>query len=900
MSLFFRLGIFLSLLLLIPTPSQSAVSSIDLGSEWIKVAVVNLKPGQSPISVAINEMSKRKSPALVAFQSGNRLIGEEAAGIVARYPDKVYSFIRDMIGKPYNKIQDFLGKMYLPYNIVEDSRGTATIRFDDGTVFSLEELEAMTLSYAIKLAEFHSKVPVKDAVIAVPPYFGQAERRGLLTAAQLAGVNVLALINEHSGAALQYGIDKDFSNGSRHVVFYDMGSSSTYAALVYFSAYNAKEYGKTVSVNQFQVKDVSWDPALGGQNMEMRLVEYFADEFNKQVGNGVDVRKFPKAMAKLKKQVKRTKEILSANTAAPISVESLYDDRDFRSAITREKFEELCEDLWERSLIPVKEVLKNSGLKVDEIYAVELIGGATRVPKLQAKLQEFLGRKDLDRHLDADEAIVLGAALHAANLSDGIKLNRKLGMVDGSSYGLVVELDGPGLLKDESTRQLIVPRMKKLPSKMFRSIIHDKDFDVSLSYEDEDLLPPGVSSPRFAQYAVSGLADASAKYSSRNLSSPIKANLHFSLSRSGILSLDRADAVIEITEWIEVPKVNVTLENSSAASPNISVETSPHNASEDSNENLHADGGIDNTSNATENQSDKDLGTEKKLKKRTFRVPLKVVEKTVGPGMPLSKELIAEAKRKLEALDKKDADRRRTAELKNNLEGYIYTTKEKLESSEELEKISTTQERQSFIEKLDEVQEWLYTDGEDATAAEFQERLDLLKSIGDPIFFRLNELTARPAAMEDARKYLGQLKQIVQDWETKKPWLLKDKIDEVLSDGDKVKNWLEEKEAEQKKTSGFSTPAFTSDEVYEKIFKFQEKVASINRIPKPKPKIEKPTKNETTNNGASSKEKANASDSSSETPSSQDDQSTAGDSDGKPNEEAEAEAEAEADVHDEL
>ena len=253
MNPFFRLGIFLSLLLLIPTPAQSAVSSIDLGSEWVKVAVVNLKPGQSPISVAINEMSKRKSPALVAFQSGNRLIGEEAAGIVARYPDKVFSFIRDMIGKPYNKIQDFLAKMYLPYSIVEDYRGTAAIRVDDGTVYSLEELEAMILSYAIKLAEFHSKVPVKDAVIAVPPYLGQAERRGLLTAAQLAGVNVLALINEHSGVALQYGIDKDFSNGSRHVVFYDMGSSSTYAALVYFSAYNAKEYGKTVSVNQFQV-----------------------------------------------------------------------------------------------------------------------------------------------------------------------------------------------------------------------------------------------------------------------------------------------------------------------------------------------------------------------------------------------------------------------------------------------------------------------------------------------------------------------------------------------------------------------------------------------------------------------------------------------------------------------
>ncbi|KAI4995002.1 hypothetical protein ZWY2020_034905 [Hordeum vulgare] len=152
-----------------------------------------------------------------------------------------------------------------------------------------------------------------------------------------------------------------------------------------------------------------------------------ADQFNKQLGNGDDIRQSPKAMAKLKKQVKRTKEILSANTAAPISVESLYNDIDFRSTITREKFEELCEDLWEQALTPIKDVLAQSGMKISDIYAVELIGGATRVPKLHAKLQEFLGWSELDKHLDADEAIVLGASLHVANLSDGIKLNRKLG-----------------------------------------------------------------------------------------------------------------------------------------------------------------------------------------------------------------------------------------------------------------------------------------------------------------------------------------------------------------------------------------------------------------------------------------------------------------------------------------
>ncbi|KAJ9185041.1 hypothetical protein P3X46_004716 [Hevea brasiliensis] len=863
-SLLFKLGLFLSFILLNLIPSQSAVSSVDLGSEWMKVAVVNLKPGQSPISIAINEMSKRKSPALVAFQSETRLLGEEAAGITARYPDKVYSQLRDMIGKSYKHVKEFLDSMYLPFDVVEDSRGAVGMKIDDNvTVYSVEELVAMILSYAANLAEFHSKVKAKDAVISVPPYFGQAQRRGLVQAAQLAGINVLSLINEHSGAALQYGIDKDFSNGSRYVIFYDMGSSSTYAALVYYSAYSAREFGKAVSVNQFQVKDVRWDPELGGQKMEVRLLEFFADEFNKQVGNGVDVRKSPKAMAKLKKQVKRTKEILSANTMAPISVESLYDDGDFRSSITRDKFEELCEDLWDRSLTPLKEVLNHSGLKVDEIYAVELIGGATRVPKLQAKIQEFLGRNELDKHLDADEAIVLGAALHAANLSDGIKLNRKLGMVDGSSYGFVVELDGPDLLKNESTRQLLVPRMKKLPSKMFRSIIHDKDFEVLLAYETEDFLPPGTISPIFAQYAVSGVTDASEKYSARNLSSPIKTNLHFSLSRSGILSLDRADAVIEISEWVEVPKKNLTIENTTATSPNVSIQSGANNVKDESIENLHSDGGVGNASNSNvEEPSAIELGTEKKLKKRTFRVPLEIVEKTAGPGMPLSEESLSEAKRKLEALDKKDAERRRTAELKNNLEGYIYSTKEKLEISEEFQKISSHEERKSFIEKLDEVQEWLYTDGEDATATEFQDRLDSLKAIGDPIFFRYKELTARPAATEIALKYLGELQQIVQSWETKKPWLPKSGIDEVLSDADKLRSWLDEKEAEQKKTSEFSTPAFTSEELYMKVFNLQDKVAAVNKIPKPKLKVEKPKKNETETN----EENLNSSNSTAENP----------------------------------
>lgn len=850
-----RLGLILCIVALIPIKSESAVLSIDLGSEWLKVAVVNLKPGQPPISIAINEMSKRKSPNLISFQSGIRLIGEESAGLIARYPDKVYAQIRDLIAKPYDYAKQKIDSFYLPYQLVEDSRGVAAIKADDGEVYSLEEMLAMILSYALNLAEFHSKVAVKDAVISVPPYFGQSERKAVIQAAQLAGVNVLSLINEHSGAALQYGIDKKFGNESKYVVFYDMGATSTYAALVYYSAYDTKEFGKTVSANQFQVRDVVWNAELGGQDMELRLVEYFADEFNKQLGNGVDIRKSPKAMAKLKKQVKRTKEILSANTMAPISVESIYDDRDFRSSISREKFEELCEDLWAKALVPLKEVLHNSGLRADEISAVEIIGGATRVPKLQAKLQEFLGRKELDKHLDADEAIVLGAALHAANLSDGIKLNRKLGMIDGSTYGYVMELDGVDLMKDESTKQVLVPRMKKVPSKMFRSIIHKKDFEVSLSYENKDFMPPGVSSPTFAQYTVSGLANASERYASRNLSAPIKANLHFSLSRSGVLTLDRAEAVIEITEWVEVPKKILTADNSST-SANISVEASSSanssaeagsgDPTEEGNGNLKDDGSsTTNLSSSSASEEKIAEVTEKKLKKRTFRVTLKVVEKTSGPAMSFSDESLADAKSKLAELDKKDAERKRTAELKNNLEGYIYSTREKIESSGDVEKVSTNEERQSFIGKLEEVQDWLYMDGEDATAGEFEERLKMLKAIGDPIFFRMDELTARPIAIEQSKRYLTELAEIVRGWETNKSWIAKEKIDEVLNRADKFRKWLDEKQAEQDKSSASSVPVFTSEEVYDKLADLQAEVTRINRIPKPRPKVEKPVKNDT-------------------------------------------------------
>jgi len=237
-----------------------------------------------------------------------------------------------------------------------------------------------------------------------------------------------------------------------------------------------------------------------------------------------------------------------------------------------------------------------------------------------------------------------------------------------------------------------------------------------------------------------------------------------------VVSFDRVETVIEVSEWVDVPVKNLTAENSTSILSNASSEssTSPTSSSEKEEGNLSGEG-FENNATTTENvtQDSKPI-TEKKLRKRTFRVPLKVMDVTDGPGRALSKELLAEAGVRLSDLNRKDAERKRTAELKNSLEEYIYSTKEKLDSSEDIEKVSTQEQRSSFKDKLDEAQEWLYMDGEDASAAEFEKHLDSLKTTGEEIFFRLKELSARPVAGNYVREYLAGLHKTLGEWEKTK------------------------------------------------------------------------------------------------------------------------------------
>ena len=327
---------------------------------------------------------------------------------------------------------------------------------------TIEELVATTLQYAMKIGTALGKGAIKDAVVSVPPYFSQTQRRALYDAADIAGLNVMALVSDVSCAALQWGIDKDFAkNETRNVIFYDVGSSHSSASLVEFGALSELRSKKTYG--SFVVKSVEWNDEFGGEDLDVLLVNHFLDEFQEKHGsetNGKDVTKDKRAVAKLRKQVRKTKEMLSANKEAPVSVEGMFEDIDFRSTIDRATFEAKAEKTFQRMLEPLRRLvtveLPKLGLTLEDVEAIEVIGGTVRVPALQRLIDEEVLKdsgKSIDKRLDADEAVAMGAGLFAANMSTTFRM-RKFGAADALPYGIDYQVVG-GVDEDEEKNNKI-------------------------------------------------------------------------------------------------------------------------------------------------------------------------------------------------------------------------------------------------------------------------------------------------------------------------------------------------------------------------------------------------------------------------------------------------------------
>lgn len=317
------------------------------------------------MEIALNKESKRKTPVAIAFRDGERSFGEDAQVVGVRFPQNTFSYILDLLGKPIDNplVQVYL-KRFPYYNIItDDERKTIAFKLNENTTYTPEELLAQILHKGKEFAEASAHQKINEAVITVPGFFNQAERRALIQAAELAGLKVLQLINDYTAVALNYGVfgRTEINDSAHYIMFYDMGASSTTATVVSYQNIKTKEKGFVEANPHVTVLGVGYDRTLGGLEMQIRLQNYLAREFDSLKKTPKSVFNSPRAMAKLFKEAGRVKTVLSANADHFAQIESLIDDIDFRLQISREKLEEICADLFERVASPVKIALETSG-----------------------------------------------------------------------------------------------------------------------------------------------------------------------------------------------------------------------------------------------------------------------------------------------------------------------------------------------------------------------------------------------------------------------------------------------------------------------------------------------------------------------------------------------------------
>ena len=381
-------------------PKAGKTIGIDLGTTYSCVGVV--KNGK--VEIVANDQGNRITPSYVAFlENGNRLVGDAAKNQATINPENTVFDVKRLIGRNYDDKTVQTDKNLVPYSIVSD-RNKPMIEVNiDGKKrrFAPEEVSAMVLAKMKSTAEAFLGEDVKGAVVTVPAYFNDAQRQATKDAGTIAGLEVQSIINEPTAAAVAYGMDK--SGEESNVLVYDLGGGTFDVTLL------------TVDNGIFEVLATNGDTHLGGEDFDQCVMQYFIKMMKKK--SNVDISRNKRALQKLRKEVERVKRSLSSQQQARIEIENLAEGFDLSEVLTRARFEELNADLFKKTLKPVEYALKDGGLGKGEIDEVVLVGGSTRIPKVQGIISEFFGGKKPFTGINPDEAVAYGAAIQGEILS---------------------------------------------------------------------------------------------------------------------------------------------------------------------------------------------------------------------------------------------------------------------------------------------------------------------------------------------------------------------------------------------------------------------------------------------------------------------------------------------------
>jgi len=418
---------------------------IDLGTTYSCVGVWQ----NDRVEIIANDQGNRTTPSYVAFNDTERLIGDAAKSQAAMNAANTVFDAKRLIGRKFSDPSVQSDMKHWPFKVVPGAGGTPIIKVDhkgEEKSFKAEEISSMVLSKMKDIAEAYLGKEVKNAVITVPAYFNDSQRQATKDAGAISGLNVLRIINEPTAAAIAYGLDKK-EDGEKNVLIFDLGGGTFDVSLL------------TIEEGIFEVKATAGDTHLGGEDFDNRMVDFFLQDFKRRYKK--DMSSNQRALRRLRTACERAKRTLSSSTQAHIEIDSLYDGIDFNSTITRARFEDMNMDYFKKCMAPIEKVLKDSQLSKSQVDEIVLVGGSTRIPKIQSMLSEFFNGKELCKSINPDEAVAYGATVQAAVLSGAEKSEalKDLLLLDVTPLSLGLETAG-GVMTTLIKRNTTVPAKK--------------------------------------------------------------------------------------------------------------------------------------------------------------------------------------------------------------------------------------------------------------------------------------------------------------------------------------------------------------------------------------------------------------------------------------------------------
>lgn len=787
-----------------------AVCGIDVGNMSMLIA----QTGKGGIDVILNEASSRQTASYVSIQGKQRFVGDAGAALARTNIKNTINCMKLLCGRHFDEPAVQAEIKRAPFQCVKMPHGGVgiTVEYDNEPKNILvEHVLAVLLKRANEIVKnVNNGVSIGDAVLPVPYWFTDLQRRSYMSACEIAQVHCLKVVNEPTSIALGYGIYKSakgmFSaTEPTNVMFIDLGYSGYCVSIV------------TYIPESMKVLSVICDPDFGGRNVDDIIVEILAQKF--QTSTKLDVRENKKAMLKLYAAAEKAKKTLSPHgvTEASVSVECLAEERDLSCLLKRDELEEALGPLVSRLKKPLDDCIAESGLTLEQISEVEIVGGSTRIALIKKTIAEILKldlsamNYGLKSTMNADEAVVRGGALQCAIESSRVKV-KPFNIVDRVAYSMMASFDNQG--DDDAVE--IYSRGDEFPRKPKRLTFRRKDtqdFTVHITYADSAYthLPAGTRKD-IADFTIKmpnpypiepGMAENDAN-------EPHDVRVTFNLDKNGCIYISKAELMIELA-------------------PEPVKEESKEETKTEETKNSTEEGKGEESAAAAEGT----LSSGEPAKPRKFK-KIDLVVETVVPGN-LSRDQIKEALEIEASMAFEDQLIRETNDRRNDLESYIYAMRTKLDGS--LKDYGSPVDIDTLKKQIDDAEEWLYGDeGYDATKNQYVKKLDELQVLGKQMESRLWEENHRPEAIEHMKTHISRCREFVKLFDEAHEHITDEDRDAIRKDCDDAEGWMFEMLGKQADLYKFNNPVLTVAAIQAKRQTLFTKTNPIMSKPKPKPK----------------------------------------------------------------